>query len=95
MSKIRSKAENRTISIIAIIIFVISIVLVIASVIWIMNLYKENDRLNHIKDNLVRQIENQSDYKELHEDQYYTVYVEDDYAVFNDTQGDPLIVYSK
>jgi hypothetical protein len=46
MSKIRSKAENRTISIIAIIIFVISIILVIASVIWIMNLYKENDRLN-------------------------------------------------
>lgn len=95
MKKIRSKLQNRIISIGAVAIFAVAVVLMVVGTVWIVNLSIENQRLNEIKNSLVEQIENQEEYEELHEDNYYTVYVEDGYTVFDDTDGDPLIVYSK
>jgi ABC-type maltose transport system permease subunit len=95
MAKIRTKAQNRLISIGAIAVFVVAVILMVVGIIWVVNLSIENNRLNEIKNSLVEQIENQEGYEELHEDDYYTVYVEDGYTVFDDTDGDPLIVYSK
>lgn len=93
--KIHSKLFNRTVSIIYICIFVFGLGCVGFSIYMISNLYNENLHLQQIKENLENGINKQDIFEELHFDDYYSVYVDGDYAVYDDKDSHNKIYFTK
>ena len=93
--KVRSKLTNRAISILCLSVFVLGIALVGVSTYVVYSLYKENQRLEEIKNNISGNVEAQLGFEELHFDDYYSVYVDDGYQLIDDTNEDSLISFTK
>jgi hypothetical protein len=93
--KVHSKLFNRTISLLYLCAFVIGIFCVGASTYVIVNLYNENQRLEQIKQNLEDGLNNQDVFEEFHFDDYYSVYVDGDYAIYDDKETTTTIYFTK
>lgn len=93
--KPRSKIVNRVISIVCLGIFACSLVVLGFGAHHVISLYVENQNLISIKENLENNLTIQNQFEELHYDAYYSVYVEGDYALFDDTEDVPLIYFTK
>ena len=83
MKKVKSKFFNRTISVIYLLLFVVGIAVVGFSTYVVVSLYHENLRLQEVKDDLINNSHNNSEFEELHFDDYYSVYVENGYAIYD------------
>lgn len=93
--KTRPKIFNRVISFLYLGLFLVGIACVGIATYFIVVLYNENQYLSEIKNNLLTQTEKYETFEELHYDDYYSVYVEDGYALYDDTENDPLIYFTK
>lgn len=93
--KVHSKAFNRTVSLICLAVFLAGLVFVGFGAYSLISLYCEQQELIRIKENLNEESQKQNQYAELKFDEYYSVYVEDGYALYNDTENDPLIFFTK
>ena len=93
--KARSKFINRTISFIYLGLFVLGIACVALGTVQVVNLYKENQRLLEIKENLENGITKQDTFEEFHFDEYYSVFVEDGYALYDDKENETTIFFTK
>lgn len=93
--KVKPKFVNRTISIICLAIFVVGLVLLGYGSYKIISLYSQNKKLTSIRDNLQTTQNVQNQYEQLHYDEYYSVYVEDGYALYDDKENEPLIFFTK
>lgn len=94
-AKVHSKAFNRTVSIACLVVFLIGLGFVGFGAYHLISLYRKQQELIGIKDNLNEESQKQNKYEELKFDEYYSVYVEDGYALYNDTENDPLIFFTK
>ena len=81
--KVKSKLFNRTFSIICLFFFVGGLAAIGASTYFVVNLYHENQRLNEVKQNLIDHSTTNKEHDELHFDDYYSVYVENGYAIYD------------
>ena len=88
--KVRSKIINRTISFIYLGFFVLGIACVALGTVQVINLYKENQRLLEIKENLENGANKQDIFEEFHFDEYYSVFVETDLNQAATTSGRKL-----
>lgn len=93
--KVKPKFVNRTISIICLAVFVVGLVLLGYGSYKIISLYNQNQKLTSIRDNLQTTQKVQNQYEQLHYDEYYSVYVEDGYALYDDKENEPLIFFTK
>ena len=93
--KAKPKFINRIISFICIGIFIAGVISVGVGTILGVRLYKENQELESLRENLIENIDKQSQYDVFNFDDYYSVYVEDGYALYDDTEEDPLIYFRK
>ena len=86
--KVHSKAFNRTVSLICLAVFLVGLGFVGFGAYSLISLYCEQQELIRIKENLNEESQKQNQYAELKFDEYYSVYVEDGYALYNDTEND-------
>lgn len=93
--KVKSKITNRTISVLSLFLFVIGIALVGVSTYVIVTLYNQKEYLETIKNNIQGNVAIQDKYSEFHFDEYYSVYVEDGYALIGANGEDLLINFTK
>ena len=93
--KIRTKEFNRAMSFVYLGLIVIALAITAFLVVNYISTYKRNQELIHIRDQLIEDMNNQRAYTELHLDEYYSIIVEDKYALFSKQDGEPLIVFSK
>lgn len=93
--KVHSKLFNRTVSLIYLGAFVLGILCVAFGTYQVVSLYKENQRLLEIKENLEEGINKQNTFEEFHFDEYYSVYVEDGYALYDDKENETTIFFTK
>lgn len=93
--KATPKIINRIISFICIGVFAVGIISLGVGTFFGIKLYKENQELTNIRDNLIDNNNKQSQYDVYKFDEYYSVYVEDGYALYDDTDNDPLIFFTK
>ena len=93
--KTRSKITNRIISVLCLGVFACSLVALGFGTYNVISLYVENQNLLSIKESLENNLNTQNQFDELHYDSYYSVYVEGDYAIFDDTEDVPLIYFTK
>ena len=93
--KVHSKIFNRTVSILYLCAFVFGIACVGASTYLVFNLYKEYIRLGQIKENLENGLSKQDVFEEFHFDDYYSVYVDGDYAIYDGKDNNTTIYFTK
>ena len=93
--KVHSKFFNRTVSILYLCIFFFGLASVGFSTYVVVNLYNENIRLQQIKENLENGLNKQDVFEELHFDDYYSVYVDGDYAIYDDKDSNTKIYFTK
>ncbi len=93
--KAKPKVINRIFSFICLGVFFVSIIIMGFGIYHVTKLYHENQNLSSIKENLQTQTQYQNQYEAYHFDEYYSVYVEDGYALYNDGENEPLIYFTK
>jgi hypothetical protein len=93
--KVHSKIINRAISFIYLGFFVLGIACVALGTVQVINLYMENQRLLEIKENLENGANKQDVFEEFHFDEYYSVFVEDGYALYDDKENETTIFFTK
>ena len=81
--KVKSKFFNRTLSIVYLLLFVVGIAAVGFSTYVVVSLYHENQRLEQIKNDLINNSQTNNQFEELHFDEFYSVYVENGYAIYD------------